>query len=87
MFTKIWWVHTVFTKKEEKKEWRKVIGFLTPSLEGSGSGAEGASLTHPCSVYLDPGALEAVHHSGLASGHGCPHSCHLADGRPLAPDH
>ncbi|KFO99691.1 Gamma-aminobutyric acid type B receptor subunit 1, partial [Calypte anna] len=24
MFTKIWWVHTVFTKKEEKKEKRKV---------------------------------------------------------------
>lgn len=30
MFTKIWWVHTVFTKKEEKKEWRKVSCF--PSL-------------------------------------------------------
>lgn len=27
MFTKIWWVHTVFTKKEEKKEWRKVSYF------------------------------------------------------------
>ncbi|NXU21898.1 GABR1 protein, partial [Thalassarche chlororhynchos] len=26
MFTKIWWVHTVFTKKEEKKEKRKVRG-------------------------------------------------------------
>uniref|UniRef100_A0A2K5I959 G-protein coupled receptors family 3 profile domain-containing protein n=1 Tax=Colobus angolensis palliatus TaxID=336983 RepID=A0A2K5I959_COLAP len=25
MFTKIWWVHTVFTKKEEKKEWRKTL--------------------------------------------------------------
>ncbi|XP_010793835.1 gamma-aminobutyric acid type B receptor subunit 1-like [Notothenia coriiceps] len=24
MFTKIWWVHTVFTKKEEKKDKRKV---------------------------------------------------------------
>ena len=24
MFTKIWWVHTVFTKKDEKKEKRKV---------------------------------------------------------------
>uniref|UniRef100_A0A8B9P9A2 Gamma-aminobutyric acid type B receptor subunit 1 n=1 Tax=Apteryx owenii TaxID=8824 RepID=A0A8B9P9A2_APTOW len=25
MFTKIWWVHTVFTKKEEKKEKRKTL--------------------------------------------------------------
>lgn len=25
MFTKIWWVHTVFTKKDEKKEKKKVI--------------------------------------------------------------
>uniref|UniRef100_A0A8C5WP51 Gamma-aminobutyric acid type B receptor subunit 1 n=1 Tax=Laticauda laticaudata TaxID=8630 RepID=A0A8C5WP51_LATLA len=25
MFTKIWWVHTVFTKKEEKKERRKTL--------------------------------------------------------------
>lgn len=24
MFTKIWWVHTLFTKKEEKKEKKKV---------------------------------------------------------------
>lgn len=24
MFTKIWWVHTVFTKKDEKKDKRKV---------------------------------------------------------------
>ncbi|XP_029600285.1 gamma-aminobutyric acid type B receptor subunit 1-like [Salmo trutta] len=24
MFTKIWWVHTVFTKKDDKKEKRKV---------------------------------------------------------------
>lgn len=30
MFTKIWWVHTVFTKKEEKKEKRKVRGALHP---------------------------------------------------------
>lgn len=26
MFTKIWWVHTLFTKKEEKKEKKKVGG-------------------------------------------------------------
>lgn len=24
MFTKIWWVHTLFTKKDEKKEKKKV---------------------------------------------------------------
>jgi hypothetical protein len=36
MFTKIWWVHTVFTKKEEKKEWRKVSCFpIQPLLLGS----------------------------------------------------
>lgn len=37
MFTKIWWVHTVFTKKEEKKEWRKVscLLFLGPQVLGS----------------------------------------------------
>ncbi|XP_009272085.2 PREDICTED: gamma-aminobutyric acid type B receptor subunit 1, partial [Aptenodytes forsteri] len=29
MFTKIWWVHTVFTKKEEKKEKRKVLCLIT----------------------------------------------------------
>lgn len=26
MFTKIWWVHTLFTKKDEKKEKKKVRG-------------------------------------------------------------
>uniref|UniRef100_A0A671VDD6 Gamma-aminobutyric acid type B receptor subunit 1 n=1 Tax=Sparus aurata TaxID=8175 RepID=A0A671VDD6_SPAAU len=30
MFTKIWWVHTVFTKKDEKKDKRKVNQHLEP---------------------------------------------------------
>ncbi|XP_055368949.1 gamma-aminobutyric acid type B receptor subunit 1 isoform X3 [Betta splendens] len=29
MFTKIWWVHTVFTKKDEKKDKRKVLCMIT----------------------------------------------------------
>uniref|UniRef100_A0A8P4GDM8 Gamma-aminobutyric acid (GABA) B receptor, 1b n=1 Tax=Dicentrarchus labrax TaxID=13489 RepID=A0A8P4GDM8_DICLA len=30
MFTKIWWVHTVFTKKDDKKDKRKVYQHLEP---------------------------------------------------------
>uniref|UniRef100_A0AAY4ELI4 G-protein coupled receptors family 3 profile domain-containing protein n=1 Tax=Denticeps clupeoides TaxID=299321 RepID=A0AAY4ELI4_9TELE len=30
MFTKIWWVHTLFTKKDEKKEKKKVSQHLEP---------------------------------------------------------
>lgn len=41
MFTKIWWVHTVFTKKEEKKEKRKVRGDLGGGW-GVGGGAWGS---------------------------------------------
>jgi hypothetical protein len=35
MFTKIWWVHNLFTKKEEKKEKRKV-SLLGGPEEGTG---------------------------------------------------
>lgn len=46
MFTKIWWVHTLFTKKDEKKEKKKVGGEgmrLSPvsgkrSSDGGGGG-------------------------------------------------
>lgn len=38
MFTKIWWVHTVFTKKEEKKEWRKVSAGRPPLCLAAGPG-------------------------------------------------
>uniref|UniRef100_A0A8C5A1S9 Gamma-aminobutyric acid (GABA) B receptor, 1a n=1 Tax=Gadus morhua TaxID=8049 RepID=A0A8C5A1S9_GADMO len=44
MFTKIWWVHTLFTKKEEKKEKKKV----------------GSGLLEPWKLYATVGVLLAV---------------------------
>lgn len=43
MFTKIWWVHTLFTKKDEKKEKKKVRG-REGGIEASG-GFSGSELT------------------------------------------
>ena len=34
MFTKIWWVHTVFTKKDEKKDKRKVRAYFVCMHQG-----------------------------------------------------
>ncbi|NXO59307.1 GABR1 protein, partial [Aramus guarauna] len=48
MFTKIWWVHTVFTKKEEKKEKRKRTTGETQALMGGlGRGVTTHGSPHP----------------------------------------
>lgn len=60
MFTKIWWVHTVFTKKEEKKEWRKVSCSPPPAPSALAVGLRGFPLTCLCSVFtqtLEPWKL------------------------------
>lgn len=54
MFTKIWWVHTVFTKKEEKKEWRKVSYVPYPAFVPRHR--EGLFLT--CVLWLSTQTLE-----------------------------
>lgn len=87
MFTKIWWVHTVFTKKEEKKEWRKVSGLQSLSLLLGSSGSRFPLNQPALNVCSDAGALEAVFHSGTAGRLGRPYSRHLADRGPLAPHH
>lgn len=54
MFTKIWWVHTVFTKKEEKKEWRKVS--YSPYAAFDSGHREDLLLT--CLLWLSSQTLE-----------------------------
>lgn len=39
MFTKIWWVHTVFTKKDEKKDKRKVTAAVPRPFAAEGRAA------------------------------------------------
>lgn len=85
MFTKIWWVHTVFTKKEEKKEWRKVSDFPDPAFDPKYR--DDLSDLPSLDIYSDPRALETVCHCRPAGGHGYLDSCHLADCGPLAPNH
>uniref|UniRef100_A0A4W5NQU7 G-protein coupled receptors family 3 profile domain-containing protein n=1 Tax=Hucho hucho TaxID=62062 RepID=A0A4W5NQU7_9TELE len=41
MFTKIWWVHTVFTKKDDKKEKKKVNKKDNDWLKKNKKGKEG----------------------------------------------
>jgi len=61
MFTKIWWVHTVFTKKEEKKEKRKVRGDPV-GREGTEGDTHGVLVTLCCphTQTLEPWKLYAT---------------------------